>query len=121
MLKSDSARQLTIRERERLENAAFDATPSLDTPAQLTLGASGPVFGLIGALYHYGRTTSSGVKQMATSIMIQAVIFGMLGISELHRRNASLVHICWASALKAKLCRDDSADSEAARARIKPA
>jgi rhomboid protease GluP len=46
--------------------------------AQLTLGASGPVFGLIGALYHYGRTTSSVVKQMATSIMIQAVIFGML-------------------------------------------
>ena len=44
----------------------------------MTLGASGPVFGLIGALYHYGRTTSSGVKQMATSIMIQAVIFGML-------------------------------------------
>ena len=31
--------------------------------AQLTLGDSGPVFGLIGALYHYGRTTSSGVKQ----------------------------------------------------------
>jgi membrane associated rhomboid family serine protease len=46
--------------------------------AQLTLGASAPVFGLIGALYHYGRTSSSVVKQMATSIMIQAVIFGLL-------------------------------------------
>lgn len=47
-------------------------------PAQLTLGASAPVFGLIGALYHYGKTGSSVVKQMATSIMIQAVIFGLL-------------------------------------------
>ena len=44
----------------------------------LTVGASAPVFGLIGALYHYGRTSSSAVKQMATSIMIQAVVFGLL-------------------------------------------
>jgi rhomboid protease GluP len=44
----------------------------------LTVGASAPVFGLIGALYHYGRTGSSAVKQMATSIVIQAVIFGLL-------------------------------------------
>jgi membrane associated rhomboid family serine protease len=46
--------------------------------ATLTLGASAPVFGLIGAMYHYGRTMSSSVKQMATSIMIQALIFGFL-------------------------------------------
>ena len=44
----------------------------------LTVGASAPVFGLIGAMYHYGRTASSAIKQMATSIMIQAVIFGLL-------------------------------------------
>jgi len=44
----------------------------------LTVGASAPVFGLIGALYHYGRTASSVVKSMATSIMLQAVIFGLL-------------------------------------------
>ena len=42
------------------------------------MGASAPVFGLIGALYHYGRTGSSMVKQKATVIMIQAVIFGLL-------------------------------------------
>ncbi len=36
------------------------------------------VFGLIGALYHYGRTSSSAVKQMATYIMVQAVVFGLL-------------------------------------------
>src|SRR5277367_6474720 len=52
---------------------------------------------------------------------MQAVIFGMFGISELHRRKASLVHICCASALKAKLWLDENADSEVARARIKPA
>jgi rhomboid protease GluP len=46
--------------------------------AGFTVGASAPVFGLIGALYHYGRTTSSYAKQMAQSIMIQAVLFGVL-------------------------------------------
>jgi rhomboid protease GluP len=46
--------------------------------AGLTIGASAPVFGLIGALYHYGRTGSSVVKQMALSIMVQAALFGLL-------------------------------------------
>lgn len=46
--------------------------------AGFTVGASAPVFGLIGALYHYGRTSSSMAKQMAQSIVIQAVIFGMV-------------------------------------------
>jgi hypothetical protein len=45
----------------------------------------------------------------------------MFGMSELHRRNASPVHICCASALKAKLSRDDSADTETAKASIKAA
>jgi rhomboid protease GluP len=43
-----------------------------------TVGASAPVFGLIGALYHYGRTVSSAVKQQATFFIIQAVVFGLL-------------------------------------------
>jgi len=46
--------------------------------AGFTVGASAPVFGLIGALYHYGRTSSSIAKQMAQSIVIQAVIFGIV-------------------------------------------
>lgn len=46
--------------------------------AGFTVGASAPVFGLIGALYHYGRTSSSLAKQMAQSIMIQAVLFGVV-------------------------------------------
>jgi len=46
--------------------------------AGLTVGASAPVFGLIGALYHYGRVGSSAVKQQATFIMVQAVVFGLL-------------------------------------------
>ena len=36
-------------------------------------------------------------------LIMQAVIFGMLGISDEHRRKASPVHICCASAEKAKL------------------
>jgi rhomboid protease GluP len=46
--------------------------------AGLTVGASAPVFGLIGALYHYGRMGSNIVKQTAISIMVQAVLFGLL-------------------------------------------
>jgi rhomboid protease GluP len=46
--------------------------------AGFTVGASAPVFGLIGALYHYGRTSSAAVKQQATFIMVQAVVFGLL-------------------------------------------
>jgi rhomboid protease GluP len=57
--------------------AFFPNLPFLHT-AGLTIGASAPLFGLIGALYHYGRTGSSAVKQMALSIMLQAVIFGLL-------------------------------------------
>jgi hypothetical protein len=52
---------------------------------------------------------------------MHAVMAGMLGISELHRRNASLVHICCASALKAKLALDDSAEKETAKAATNPA
>jgi membrane associated rhomboid family serine protease len=46
--------------------------------AGYTVGASAPVFGLIGALYHYGRTSSSSVKQQATFFMVQAVVIGLL-------------------------------------------
>jgi rhomboid protease GluP len=46
-------------------------------PLGLTAGASAPVFGLIGALYHYGRTNSA-VKQVAVSIVVQSVIFGLI-------------------------------------------
>jgi rhomboid protease GluP len=57
--------------------AFFPPLPFLHGGA-LTVGASAPVFGLIGALYHYGRTSSSIAKQMAQSIVIQAVIFGVI-------------------------------------------
>jgi len=59
--------------------AYFPALPLLGGGGRgLTVGASAPVFGLIGALYHYGRTTSSAVKQMAMSIMLQAAVFGVV-------------------------------------------
>jgi rhomboid protease GluP len=43
-----------------------------------TVGASAPVFGLIGALYHYGRMGSSIIRQTAISIVVQAALFGLL-------------------------------------------
>jgi hypothetical protein len=45
----------------------------------------------------------------------------MFGISELQRRNASPEHIDCASALKAKLEVDETAEIEAAKASAKPA
>jgi hypothetical protein len=51
---------------------------------------------------------------------MHVVILAMSGISELHRRNASPVHICCASALNAKLEEAESADMETARAMITP-
>jgi hypothetical protein len=71
------------------------------------------------------RPLSITVRQPALSsdrrFTMQAVIFGILGISELHRRNASPVHICCASALKAKLWVEQSPDSETAKTSTKPA
>jgi rhomboid protease GluP len=60
-----------------IAGAYFPRLPFL-AGGNFTVGASAPVFGLIGALYHYGRTTSSAVKQMALSIMLQALVFGLL-------------------------------------------
>jgi len=47
-------------------------------PGSFTVGASAPLFGLIGALYHYGRTSSSAIKQQALFIIMQAAVFGVL-------------------------------------------
>ncbi len=46
--------------------------------AGFTVGASAPVFGLIGALYHYGRTSSSIIRQQATYFAVQAIVFGLI-------------------------------------------
>jgi rhomboid protease GluP len=60
-----------------IAGAYFPALPFLQ-PGMFTVGASAPVFGLIGALYHYGRSGSESIRQMALSIMIQAALFGLL-------------------------------------------
>ena len=52
----------------------------------------------------------------ALCLNMQAVIFGIFGISELQRRNASPVHICCASALKAWLAVDEIAENAVAKA-----
>src|SRR5665213_3549244 len=69
------------------------------------------------------RSRSSTVRQPALRLerclTMHAVIFGMFGISELQRRNASLVHIDCASALKAKLEVDEIAEIETANATMR--
>ena len=57
----------------------------------------------------------------ALCLTMQAVIFGMFGISELQSLNASPVHCACASALKAKLWPVDTAETVKAIARTKPA
>src|SRR2546423_2560635 len=64
-------------------------------------------------------TARQPVLRSALCLIMQAVIFGIFGISELHRRKASPVHICCASALKAKLALDDRAENETAKANTK--
>src|SRR4051794_39878503 len=71
------------------------------------------------------RSLSITVRQPALNcarcFIMQAVIAGMFGMSELHSLKASPVHCARASSLKAKLCVDDSADSDSAKPRTRPA
>jgi rhomboid protease GluP len=60
-----------------LAGAFLPNVPFLHT-AGLTIGASAPLMGMIGALYQYGRAGSGAAKQMALSILIQVVVFGLL-------------------------------------------
>jgi rhomboid protease GluP len=46
--------------------------------AGFTVGASAPIFGLLGALVHYGRTSSSLVKQQAMAFVVPFFIFGLI-------------------------------------------
>src|SRR4029079_5145536 len=64
-------------------------------------------------------TPRQPVLRSARCLIMQDVIFGILGISELQKRNASPVHCCCASALKAKLAVDETAQNEAVKASAK--
>jgi rhomboid protease GluP len=46
--------------------------------ARITVGASASIFGLLGALVHYGRTSSSIVKQQAVSYAVTMFVFGLI-------------------------------------------
>jgi rhomboid protease GluP len=46
--------------------------------AGFTVGASAPVFGLLGALVHYGRTSSSFVKQQTIPYVVMFAVFGLI-------------------------------------------
>lgn len=46
--------------------------------SMLTLGASAPIFGLLGAMVHYGRQASSIVKSQAAGYAMTLFVFGLL-------------------------------------------
>jgi len=46
--------------------------------AGFTVGASAPIFGLLGALVHYGRTGSSLMKQQAMGYAATLFVFGLI-------------------------------------------
>jgi rhomboid protease GluP len=46
--------------------------------AGFTVGASAPIFGLLGALVHYGRTGSSLMKQQAMGYAVTLFVFGLI-------------------------------------------
>jgi rhomboid protease GluP len=52
--------------------------PSFLRGAGFTVGASAPIFGLLGALLYYGRRGSSHVSQQAKSLAIVLLIFGFV-------------------------------------------
>jgi rhomboid protease GluP len=46
--------------------------------AGFTVGASAPIFGLLGALVHYGRTSSNLVKEQALGYAVTLFVFGLI-------------------------------------------
>ena len=46
--------------------------------APLTIGASASIFGLIGALYHYGSQASSQVRELATRWALSGLVMGFV-------------------------------------------
>jgi rhomboid protease GluP len=59
--------------------AAFVPFPPILAGAGVTVGASAPLFGLLGALLHYGRRTgSSHIGQQAKSLAFTMLLFGFV-------------------------------------------
>ena len=63
-----------------LSSVAGEVLPPLPLlhGAQFTIGASAPIFGLLGALFHYGRTSSSMIRSWVTSYVVSMIFFGLV-------------------------------------------
>jgi rhomboid protease GluP len=63
-----------------LSSFAFKYLPNIPilAGAGFTVGASAPLFGLLGAMVHYGRVGSSSVKQAALQYAIPLFLFGLV-------------------------------------------
>jgi rhomboid protease GluP len=58
----------------------LDFLPHFLQGAGLTIGASAPFFGLLGALYHYGnRGGSAAIRQQALYYAVVMFVFGLIG------------------------------------------
>jgi hypothetical protein len=108
-----------------MRKAATDAWPAGVSGARENPGYKSTNYFAATLLDCATRSRSITVRQPTLSwalcLNMQAVMADTFGMSELHSRNASPVHICCASALKAKLELDDNAEKETAKASIKPA
>jgi hypothetical protein len=103
--------------------------PAVEFPAGLnpfnSRNEPGLLYGLAAATSELAGTSSfsmtarQGTLSFALLVRMQAVIFGMFGISELQRRNASPVHAARASALKAKHDDEAAAETDKARAALR--
>jgi rhomboid protease GluP len=58
--------------------AFLPGLPGFLRGARLTIGASASIFGLLGALVHYGRRGGSGIGQQAWSWALVLFLFGFL-------------------------------------------
>jgi rhomboid protease GluP len=58
--------------------AYLPAIPFLTSSAGFTVGASASIFGLLGAMVHYGHVGSSSVKQAALQYAIPLFLFGVV-------------------------------------------
>jgi len=75
--------------------------------------------GVVSGTSSRSMTARQGALSLALFARMQTVIFGMLGISEAQRRNASPVQAARASALNAKLDVDAATEAEMIKAAVR--
>ena len=107
----------------RLREPFADRRPLFDPYSNSELAASdltATLLDLRDADWSLSITARQPGLRLDLFLIMQAVIFGMFGISEAQRRNASPVHICCASEEKACPAEEERTETETVKASIKP-